>query len=261
MPEPLKKKGLDGQSYTRPPEIEAWITRLEDFDVSDRLTQFEILTKRSRDYVPSEVLIYFLRRSWASGARSEFDAIFRALALRVERSLLFTISDARMAGALAIREDISGRFFECIAKDCTGRAGLLDFFEIRFDKAFAAIRTSALRQIGPSAANTVPIGTDDGDGLEISDEVEHAASDFLSGDPSKLDDPAFRLELTAAIDTLPSDQKRVMELLRQGFQIDSKDNNVMTIARILQCDERTVRNRRDRACKVLKAVLQQEDVL
>jgi DNA-directed RNA polymerase specialized sigma24 family protein len=35
----------------------------------------------------------------------------------------------------------------------------------------------------------------------------------------------------------------------------------MTIARILQCDERTVRNRRDRACKVLKAVLQQEDVL
>jgi len=261
MPEPLKKKGLDGQSYTRPPEIEVWITRLEDVDVSHRLTQFEISTKQSRDYVPSEALIYFMRRSWANGARSEFEMIFRTLIRRVERSLLSAISDTRMAGAQAIREEIIGRFAERIAKDCNGRAGLLDFFEIRFDKGLAAIRTSALRQIGPAAIDTVPIGTDDGDGLEISADVERAASDFLGGDPSKLDDPAFRLELTAAIDALPSDQKRVMELLRQGFQIDSKDKDVMTIARILQCDERTVRNRRDRACKVLKAVLQQEDVL
>ena len=33
----------------------------------------------------------------------------------------------------------------------------------------------------------------------------------------------------------------------------------MTIARILQCDERTVRNRRDRACKALKIILQEEN--
>lgn len=261
MPEPLKKMGRDGQPYVRPPEIEAWIARLEGVEVSDRLAWFEISGKRSSDYVPSEVLIYFLRRSWANGARPEFDAIFRVLALRVERSLLSTISDARMAGAQSIRDEVSGRFFERIAKDCNGRAGLLDFFEIRFDMALAAIRTSVLRQIGPAAVNLVPIDTGDGDEMGVSGEVERAALDYLSGDPSKLDDPAFRLELTAAIDALPSDQKRVMELLRQGFQIDSKDKNVMTIARILKCDERTVRNRRDRACKVLRDVLQMESVL
>ena len=48
-----------------------------------------------------------------------------------------------------------------------------------------------------------------------------------------------------------------MGLLRQGFQIDSKDPNIMTIAKILKCDERTVRNRRDRAYKTLGAVLQE----
>lgn len=63
----------------------------------------------------------------------------------------------------------------------------------------------------------------------------------------------------AAIDCLPDDQKQVIGLLLQGFQIDSKDKNIMTIARILQCDERTVRNRRDRACKALKAILQEEN--
>lgn len=138
------------------------------------------------------------------------------------------------------------------------RTGLLDFYEIRFDKAFSASRTSALRQIGPTVVDTVSLGTDEDDGLEISAEVEAAAADFLSSDPEKLDDPAFRLALTAAIDCLPDDQKQVIGLLLQGFQIDSKDKNIMSIARILQCDERTVRNRRDRACKALKAILQEE---
>lgn len=105
----------------------------------------------------------------------------------------------------------------------------------------------------------VPLGGNGENGMEISPEVEVAAADFLSGDPSKLDDPTFRLELTAAIDSLPDDQKQVIWLLLQGFQVDSKDKNVMTIASILQCDERTVRNRRDRAHKALKTILQEEN--
>lgn len=122
-----------------------------------------------------------------------------------------------------------------------------------------AFRTSALRQIGPTAVDTVPLGTYEDDGLEISSEVEAAAADFLGGDQSKFNDPAFRLRFTAAIGCLPSDQKQVIGLLLQGFQIDSKDTNVMTISRILQCDERTVRNRRNRAYKTLKTILQGED--
>ena len=44
----------------------------------------------------------------------------------------------------------------------------------------------------------------------------------------------------------------------EGFQIDSKDKNAMTIARILKCNERTVRNRRDRAFETLKPILEAE---
>lgn len=259
MSVPLTRKGRDGTPYERPPEVEDWLKRLEAVDAAERVRRFSTLSRKSPEYVPSEALVHFLRRAWAEGMQGDFEKLFRILLNRIEQSLCSAISDSRIAGARGIREEIKERFLERIAEDCRERVGLLDFYEIRFDKAFAAFRTSALRQIGPSAVDTVPLGADKDDGLEISAEVEAAAADFLCGDPEKLDDPAFRLELTAAIDCLPDDQKQVIGLLLQGFQIDSKNRDDMTIARMLRCDERTVRNRRDRAYKTLKSILQEEN--
>lgn len=256
MPESLKKKKKDGTSYERPLEIESWLKKLETVEAAERLRQFAIMSRKSLGYVPSEVLVYFLRRAWADGMEGDFKKIFQILMKRIEQSLLSIISNSRIAGARGIREEIIGRFSERIAKDCTGHTVLLDFYEIRFDKAFAAFRTSVLRQIGPSEVEMVPLSTDEDD-LEISPEVDAAAAVF-GGEPEIYDDLVFRLALPDAIDCLPDDQKQVVGLLLQGFQIDSKDKNIMTIARILQCDERTVRNRRDRAYKTLKAVLQKE---
>lgn len=260
MPEALKRKKKDGTRYTRPPEIEAWLEKIEKFEPLDRLRRFEGFSKRASSYVPSEALVYFLRKAWAQGAQTEFEKIFRILLRRVEQSLNSAISDARMDGAAEIRDEVRGRFLELITKDCNEKPDLLDFFEIRFDKALVAIRTSVLRKIGPSTVKTVPLEQhNDDDGSEISDEVETASTEFLGGNPSKLDDPAFRSALAAAIDGLPDEQKRVISLLLEGFPIDSKERDVMTIAHILQCDERTVRNRRDRAYKALKAILQEEN--
>ena len=256
MPEPLTERKKNGVPYERPPEIEAWLKKLQTVEFPELLRPFSSFPKGSPEYVPSEALVYFLRRAWKERAKGDFEKLFRILMGRVERSLCSAISDSRFTWARDIREGIMSRFGERIAKDCNGQTGSLDFFEIRFDKAFSSLRTSALRQIGPSSIDTVTLGTDEEDGLAISAEVEAAAAEFLSGHPSKLDDPAFRFELTAAIDTLPDDQKQVIGLLLQGFPIDSEDKNAMTIARLLKCDERTVRNRRDRACKTLKTILQ-----
>jgi len=258
MPEPLKSKDKHGAPFARPPEIEAWLARLESVDAATRLQAFAVSSRKSSGYVPSEALTYFLRRAHATGAKDEFKQIFGLLMKRVGQSLLATISDSRMAGAQGIREEIMGRFAERVAKDCNSRFAMLDFFEVRFELAFARFRKSVLRQIGASSVLTEPLSTDGEDGQDISLEVEEAAADFLGGYPQKIDDPAFRLELDAAIDALPDDQRRVVGLLRQGFLIDSKDPDIMTIAKMLQCDERTVRNRRDRAYKFLRCVLRED---
>ncbi len=256
MPKPLKSKDKNGRAFARPPDIEACLQRLESVDAKTRLQAFAISSRKSDSYVPSEALTYFLRRAHATGENDEFKQLFGLLMKRVGQSLHASIPDSRMAGARDIREEAMSRFAERIAKDCSGRFAMLDFFEVRFDLAIARFRKSVLRQIGPTSVLTVPLSADEGQ--DISPEVEAAAADFLRGDPQKIDDPAFRLELDAAIDALPDDQRRVVGLRRQGFQIHSKDPNIMTIAKMLQCDERTVRNRLDRAYKTLRSDLQED---
>ena len=256
MPKPLKSKDKNGVPFTRPPEIEACLGALESVDAAARLKAFAVMSRKSSGYVPSEALTYFLRRAHATGATDEFRQIFGLLMKRVGQSLSATVSDSRMAGAQGIREEIMGRFAERIAKDCTGRFAMLDFFEVRFDLAFARFRKSVLRQIGPSSVLTEPLSMESEEGQDISREVEEAAADFLGGDPQKIDDPAFRLALEAAIDALPDDQRRVVGLLRQGFLTHSEDPKILTISNMLNCDQRTVRNRKARAYKALRAALE-----
>lgn len=259
MPAALKRKDKDGKPYERPPEIEACIERLVALDAEARLARFDSASKKHPQYVPTEAVLHFLRQAWADGDQGQFQKTFRILLKRVDHSLHSAISDKRMDGAADIRDEIRSRFVVLLTRDCNTHPGLLDFYEIRFDKAMVALRTSVLRRIGPATRKikTVPLGSQD-DGPEISPEVEAALEEFLSGDPQKIDDPAFRLVLFAAIDHLPQDQKQVIGLFLQGIPIDSKDPDVMTIARMLKCDERTVRNRKTRACKALKAILEKE---
>ena len=260
MPEALKRKDKDGKPYERPPEIETCIEKLDALDAGARLARFESASKKHPLYVPTEAVLHFLRRAWVDGDKGQFERTFRILLKRIDQSLYSSISDTRMEGAAEIRDEIRSRFVVLLSRDCNTHPGLLDFYEIRFDKAMVALRTTVLRKIGPATRKikTIPLGSQDGEGPEISAAVEAALEDFLSGDPQKIDDPAFRLVLFAAIDRLPQDQKQVIGLLLQGIPIDAKDPNVMTIARMLKCDERTVRNRKTRACKALKAILEKE---
>lgn len=260
MPAVLKRSKNDGTPYRRPPEIEAWLERLEAADVAARLSQFDGVSRKHPAYVPTEAVLHFLRRAWAEGDHGQFEKIFHILLRRVYQSLRSTIWDTRIGSAADIRDEVISRFVVLITKDCNSNSGLLDFYEARFDSAMVALRTSVLRKFKAASCDVtiVPLGSQESDGPEISPEVESALEVFLSGDPQKIDDPAFRSVLFAAIDRLPQDQRQVIGLFLQGVPIDAKDQDVMTIARILQCDERTVRNRKNRACKALKAVLEKE---
>ena len=61
--------------------------------------------------------------------------------------------------------------------------------------------------------------------------------------------------MDAAIDALPPEQIRIMHMLRQGFPIDSKEPDVMTIAKALGRSEKTIRTYRDKAIATLRLAL------
>lgn len=89
----------------------------------------------------------------------------------------------------------------------------------------------------------------------MTEEVERAAGSFDPFCQSEIDDPDYRPQLDAAIDTLPLEQMRIIEMLRKGIPIDSKDADAVTISKVLGKSEKTIRTHRDKAFAVLRAIM------
>ena len=94
---------------------------------------------------------------------------------------------------------------------------------------------------------------------EPSAEVERAVGAVDPFSSIDFDRTDYRSRLDAAIDALPQEQSRIIEMLRKGFPIDSKDPSVMTIAKALGRSEKTIRTYRDRAVASLRAALSSGD--
>jgi DNA-directed RNA polymerase specialized sigma24 family protein len=117
------------------------------------------------------------------------------------------------------------------------------------------LRRDAYRRVRRDASRSRPLADDEGSG-ELSPEVEAAAGAFDPFAAPDIDDRAYRLRLDAAIEALPDEQGRIVQMLRQGFPIDSKEPDVMTIARALSRSEKTIRTYRDKAFAALRAAME-----
>lgn len=259
MVEPLKKVSKKDGLYRRRAEVQALLEKLDLVGARARIDQLVDAGGELRAEIPPEALVHFIRRAWRENDAGALERLFKALFRRVQASLMAAVPNSRMADAETIRGEIVSRFMDRFARDCREAGTWLDYFEVQFEGGFAAYRTTVLRRIGPSTIKTAPLmgNGEHSDASELAPEVEKAAAEFFADGPSFFDDPAFRSALGPAINTLPPDQKAVIGLWLQGIPIDAKDPTTNTIARILKCDERTVRNRRDRAFKALRKILEE----
>lgn len=264
MPEPLRKTKGDGSPYIRPPEVEASIDALLALGRTDLLQRCKISDSSHPDYVKSECILHFVRLSKADNNDRHFEELFKILRARVRRALPAVerfVQEGKnasvQASAVQIRDEVLFRFQALLCLDRADYDERLDYFEIKFDGAIANLRRTARKRAWRDEDRSNPLTYDD-ETNEPSREVEDALARLHPLSASKMDDPAYRLRLDAAIDSLPADQGRVIEMLRQDFPIESGDPEVMTIVKVLGCVEKTVRNRRDRAFKALRAALEEE---
>lgn len=256
---PLQKRKDDGKGelYSRRPEVEVEIATLEALSRDELVERCAVRSRRDPRYVRSETVLYFLRSTRGDNSSALFNRLFRILSARVLATLPRADSaDGKTSSATnsEIRDAVYGRFIELLASDRQAYDDKLDFFESQFDSAIAKLRVVAQRRAWRDEKRHVPIEVDP-ETNEASRDVEEAYADFKRKLDINFDDPDFRLRLDAAIDTLPKEQIEVIQMLLLDFQIDSKDPTVMTIAQALDCDEKTVRNRRNRAVKTLHAML------
>ncbi len=255
--EPLRSSKLSGEPYVRPAEIQSRLVELWSLPRDELIRNARVRSVADERYVPSECLMHFVRACRADNNDVSFEGLYAALYDRVLRHLRSPESRDGQTTSLtdeAIREDVAGRFAELLAADRTVYSEKLDYFEIRFDHALAGLRATARKKAWLHARRTTPLEFDDESG-ELSPMVESAAADFMSRETSLLDDPDYRLRFDAAIDGLPPLQGRIIDMLRKGFLVGSTDPGRLTIAKVLDKDEKTIRKHRDLAFASLRTRL------
>jgi hypothetical protein len=254
---PLRKRRLSGELYERDPKINALIAELAALP-RDALVTRAAITKRSDPaYIPSECLIYFIRASRRDNNEAWFERLYRILTERVLRSLPKAESQDGKTESLTrgiVRDKVFGRFVQLLSADRADYIDKLDYFEVRFDGALASLRRDAQEQAWRDENRSQSLEYEEESG-ELSEEVETAAGAYDPFATSNFDDPAYRLRLDAAIDALPPEQSRIIHMLRQGFPIDPKDKDVMSIPKALGRSEKTVRTYRDKAFAAIRAAM------
>ena len=260
---PLRKKRLGTEElYTRVPEIEAKLVELENLSQDDLVARIQIRRRDDPGYVPSECLVYFVRASRADDATATFERLYKVLAERVLRSLPRAESADGKTVSLTksvIRDRVFGRFNELLSADRSEYSEKLDYFEVRFDGALARLRQDAQEQAWRDENRTISLEFDEDTG-DLSEEVERAAASFDSTLDLDIDGEDYRFRLDAAIDVLPALQMRIIEMWRQGIPIDSKEANVVTIAKVLGKSEKTIRTHRDKALASIRAIMAGEEL-
>ena len=254
---PLQKKRLDGRLYTRDPKVEALLGELAALSRDELLARCRIRERSDLQYVPSECLLHFVRASRHDNSDAFFERLYKILAERVLRALPKAESRDGQTESLKradIRDKVFDRFRELLALDRATYVTKLDYFEVRFDGGMASLRRDAQEQVWRAENRTKTLEYDEETG-ELSPEVEKAAGHYNPFAPPEFADPAYRFRLEAAIEALPPEQSRIIEMLRQDIPIDSKDPKVPTIAKALGRSEKTVRTYRDKAFATLRQAL------
>lgn len=258
---PLRKRRLSGELYGRDPKIEALIAELTALPRDELIARAEIAKRSDPAYIPSECLVYFIRASRRDNNEAWFERLYRILIGRVLRSLPKAESSDGRTESLTrgvVRDKVFSRFVELLSADRADYVDKLDYFEVRFDGALASLRRDAQEKAWRDENRSQPLEYDEESG-ELSPEVEAAAGAHDPFAASDFDDPAYRSRLDAAIEALPTEQSRIIHMLRQGFPIDSKEPDVMTIAKALGRSEKTVRTYRDKAFAALRAAMTDGD--
>jgi hypothetical protein len=249
---PLRKSDDDGNLYTRLAAIEAKLAELLDTPRDELAERCLIRSTSDPGYIPHECLVYLVRATKRDNNQRWFETLFRELSRRVLRKLPKPQQSERSTDS-DLRERVHGHFQELIALDRQGYCDKLDFFEIRFDSALARLKVSVGRKLYRHSSRRTDL--DDPETGELRADVEKAVGSYNPFRDDDFSDPHYRSQLDAAIAQLPPEQREIIEMLRLGIPMDSKDPNVVSIAATLNCVEKTVRNRRDRALINLRRLM------
>ncbi len=258
---PLGRKTLGGTPYTRGPRIEAKLEEVLNIPSAELVERCGIQDREDPGYIPSECLLHVVRTWREDDPGGHFESAYKLLMDRVLRKLpTGESSDGKrlFLPQSRVREELFDCFVELLARDRTSYNERLDYFEVRFDGALANLRRDVQRKAfrEPKMASIEP----DSNTGEMDPKVEAALS-FNPFDPAEMTRADYRSRLNGAINTLPAEQRAIIEMIGKNIPIDSIDPGAVTIAKTLGKSEKTIRLHRDQAYSALEAMLKADKML
>lgn len=255
---PLRKRTVDGKLYERRAATEVAILESLELTFDELCDRAEISVRKRSDYIPSEVLVYFIRQTKSHNQDTQFGKLYKFLQKRIRsvcpRSEVRSGSkEGAVAHLLDLQDYVLDDFAERVMCDRQTYEESLDAYEVAFDHMIARRKDEALRKMYRRDKPTTPLEYDaDGD---IPADVEKGLTELNPDKTVFEDEITYRFQLQRAIDSLPDDERRVITMIFAGIPSESNDPDVQTISTILRCKPQTVRNRRNRAVRKLKAIL------
>ncbi len=259
MISPLQKKTRAGALYVRFPDIQAQLLALDQLSPQELIARCQIPEKQPGS-VPSECVLTFVRREWVAQNQALYEPLLAVLLERLRRRLPRAVSRDGKTESMArsnAAEQVQDTFIGMLIGEVNGYDERLDFYEISFSQSLAKLCLTAKSKAGRSAKRQEELY--DEEKGEIRADVEEAVGTFDPFDPDLLQQEDYRSRLPAAMEQLKPLEKRIVEMWRNDFPIDSKDPDVITMVGMTGRSERGIRIIRDRAFAKLRGLLTHGD--
>ncbi|MCO8123380.1 hypothetical protein NHH03_16640 [Stieleria sp. TO1_6] len=188
-------------------------------------------------------------------------ALYKILFRRVLGQLPWTEQEGcpkQLATAVAVREQVAGRFAEMMAKDREEYLDQLDLFEAVFAHSVARLRATARTKAFKHANRQTPLEAIQAGGeMSRPEEMQLEISDSTIFE--ELHEKDYRRRYLNAIVQLPDDLRTVIELYREGLHFESSDPKEPTISKIVNKSPKTARKYCKQAIAILRGMLLEED--
>jgi len=254
---PLRKKTKEGVLYKRRVRTEELIYNCLELSFKEFSNRAKIIDSKLDGYISSEVLVYFLRETKVHDNDTQFGVIYQLLVKRIQKVCSrIEIRLGQKDGTIHLQDFqdfVLDDFTKRVVRDRQDYNEKLDGYEVAFDQMIARRKKDSRRKMRRRDKPKTQLEYNE-DG-EISNEVEESLARLNPNQRSIEDNVTYRFQLQRAIETLPEDEKRVINMIFAGIPSESTDPDIPTISKILECGPQTVRNRRNRAVMKLKEIL------
>lgn len=248
MARPLtRRKKSNGALYERPPNVEAEIDRALTHDFSEAVRRARISDSGSPEFLRPETLVHLIREAKRGGHDRESFALLELLLERCRVNLRGTIRNDGIREAEDLRGDILQSFALMFAEDAVEAGTELDFFECRFNSAFATLRIDLYNHEVARENKSVPDISEDGEeSSEDRQGQDASSSDFWRS--SRIENRIFLRQVAELLATMPAEQRQAVVMCRIWGVTQEE------AARRAGVDVRTIRYRLKRADKHLSSI-------